>query len=79
MDAAHGGTNELKPLIDAVLKDPGAVVCDRSVAADELVSYGKVALLSIQRVLDGHWQSDAHPKDVMEAFMYIASRIHARG
>ena len=68
----------MKHLIDAVLADPNAALYRKSAAADELVAIGTPALPLIQQVLDGHWTSDAHPKDVIEAFMYIAQRIYGR-
>jgi hypothetical protein len=69
----------MKHLIDAVLADPVAALHDRSPAADELVAAGERAMPLIQEVLDGDWHSDAHPIDVLEAFMYIATRIRAPG
>lgn len=68
----------MQHLIDAILQDPGAALLGRSAAADELVARGVEALPLIQHVLDGNWKSEAHPKDVVEAFMYLAQRIHGR-
>lgn len=68
----------MRHLIDAILKDPEAALNRQSAAADELVAHGEAALPLIQHILDGNWKSEAHPKDVVEAFMYIARRIHGR-
>lgn len=76
MKAEPAPVSELQRLIDAVVKDPGPALSDASPAADALVAHGPSALPSIQHVLNGHWQSQAHGKDVLEAFMYIARRIH---
>ena len=68
----------MKHLVDAVLEDPVAALHGKSAAADELVSIGPAALPLVQEVLDGKWISKAHGVDVMEAFMFIATRIRSR-
>lgn len=68
----------VKQLIDAVLQDPVAALHGKSAAADALIAQGAAALPLIQDVLNGAWKSEAHGKDVLEAFMLIASRIRAR-
>lgn len=73
---AHGMS--MKHLIDAVLQDPVAVLHGKSAAADELVSIGAASLPLVQEVLDGKWTSKAHGVDVIEAFMFIATRIRNR-
>jgi hypothetical protein len=66
----------MKKLIQAVLDDPVAALRDHSDHADQLVAAGPVALPYIEDVLKGNWSSSAHPVDVMEAFQYLAKRIH---
>jgi hypothetical protein len=65
-------------LIEAVLADPVAALQGKSAAANALVAIGPSALPLIQDVIDGSWSSAEHPKDVLEAFMLVASRIHER-
>jgi len=65
----------LKHLIESVLENPVAALRGKSAAADELVAIGPSALPPVQEVLDGHWTSNAHGVDVVEAFMLIAKRI----
>ena len=68
----------MQNLVDAILADPVAALHGKSAAADELVRIGAPAMPLIQNVLNGDWTSDAHPKDVLEAFMEIAQRIQGR-
>ena len=67
----------MRQLVAEVLKDPVAALQGRSSAADNLVAIGAPALPLVRDVLKGNWASDAHPKDVLEAFMLIAQRIGA--
>lgn len=60
-----------------MLNDPVAALHGRSPAADQLVAIGPAALPAVREVLGGNWTSDAHPKDVIEAFMLIAQHIAA--
>ena len=66
-------------LVAAVLMDPVSALHGTSQAADQLVAIGAPALPLVRQVLNGDWASDAHAKDVLEAFMLIAQRIEAGG
>ena len=68
----------MEHLIQAVVEDPVAVLRGQSAAADELVAIGPPALPLVQKVLDGNWHSTAHAVDVVEALMFIATRIRGR-
>ena len=67
----------MKELVASVLDDPVAALQGRSEAADRLVAIGAPALPLVREVLNGKWDSKAHPKDVIEAFMLIAQQIAA--
>jgi len=67
----------MRHLIEAVLRDPCAALRDRSEAANEIVAAGVAALPAIREVLDGKYESRSHPRDVLEAFSYLAGRIRA--
>lgn len=67
----------MRQLVAAILDDPVAALQGRSSAADKLVAMGAPALPLVREVLNGNWASDAHPKDVSEAFALIAQRIAA--
>lgn len=71
----HTANRALSDLVDDVVRHPVSTLHGRSAAADSLVASGRAGAEAVLSRMLGGWESEAHPRDVIEALAYVLQRL----